>query len=119
MNKPLALIVEDDMDLSLIFSEALQAAQFEVEIISDGSRASNRLKEVLPAVVVLDLHLPGLSGEALLAQIRADERLNDVRVIIATADPVMGEELAGTADLVLIKPVSFNQLRDLATRLKK
>lgn len=119
MSKPFALIVEDDMDLSLIFSEALQAAQFEVEIISDGGQASARLKEVQPSVVVLDLHLPHVTGEELLNQIRADERLNEARVIIATADPIMGEALAGTADLVLIKPISFNQLRDLATRLKK
>ena len=118
MNAPLALVIEDDVDLSLIFSEALQAAQFEVEIISDGGQASTRLKDVLPVVVVLDLHLPNLSGEALLTQIRADARLAAARVIIATADPVMGEALAGSADLVLIKPISFTQLRDLALRLK-
>lgn len=119
MNKSLALVIEDDMDLSLIFSEALQAAGFEVEIISDGGQASARLKEVAPSVVVLDLHLPHVSGEELLQQIRDDARLNDARVILATADPVMGEALAGSADLVLIKPISFNQLRDLATRLKQ
>jgi hypothetical protein len=38
-------------------------------------------------------------------------------VVIATADPQMADELQDRSDLVLLKPVSFNQLRDLAARL--
>jgi hypothetical protein len=38
-------------------------------------------------------------------------------VVIATADAQMGENLRGEADLVLIKPITFTQLRDLTFRL--
>ena len=113
----LALIIEDDEDLSEIFGQALIAANYEVEIIRDGATALNRLKEVLPVVVVLDMHLPHVAGNVLLNQIRADQRLEKTRVVVATADAQMGESLRGIADLVLIKPITFTQLRDLSSRL--
>lgn len=63
------------------------------------------------------MHLPNVSGNILLKQIRADERLKKTRVVVATADAQMGESLRGEADLVLIKPITFTQLRDLSFRL--
>ena len=117
MSSKFALIIEDDIDLSTIFSEALKAAGFKTEIIRDGMAAVERLKTAVPDVVVLDLHLPNVSGDELLTQIRSDARLHDTRVIVSTADPRMADPLQEIADLVLIKPISFSQLRDLAKRL--
>jgi len=113
----LAYIIEDDEDLSSIFSEALLAADYEVETIINGATASQRLKEGSPHLVLLDLHLPGMAGDELLAQIRADGRLEKTIVLIATADARMGDAYHGIADHILIKPISFTQLRDLTQRL--
>ena len=118
MNKPSALIVEDDYDISIIFAQALRAAGFETQIIRSGDTAVMWLSSTAPDVVVLDLHLPRVSGIEILSQIRADPRLAGTRVIIATADDRKAEILREEADLVLVKPVSFSQLRDLALRLK-
>ena len=118
MTDSLGLIIEDDADQAAIFAEALHLAELETEIIVDGGVAAARLKEVVPKVVVLDLHLPHISGEILLRQIRSTPALAQTRVIIATADPVMAEGLSQEADLVLIKPVGFSQLRDFALRMK-
>ena len=118
MSNPLALIIEDDKDLARIFSEALLQAAFETEIIRDGQAALDRLAEVTPMVVVLDLHLPRVSGEEILRQIRADERLAETRVMIATADSQMAQNLCDDADVVLLKPVSFEQLYFLAGRMR-
>jgi DNA-binding response OmpR family regulator len=112
-----ALIIEDDYDASIIFAEALQAAGFETEIIRSGDKALVRLAVTTPDVVVLDLHLPHVAGTDILRQIRADVRLAETRVIVATADPRLADTLQDEADLVLIKPIGFGQLRDLATRL--
>ncbi len=116
--KPLALIIEDDRKQATIFDQALQMAEFETEIIRDGKAALERLAVTVPVLVVLDLHLPYVSGDDVLRQIRADERLAKTRVILATADPRMAEPLQEESDLVLLKPISFSQLRDLATRLR-
>ncbi len=115
---PLALVIEDDVDLAAIFAEALQAAQFTTEIIADGAAAQTRLHEVIPQLVVLDLHLPQVSGEILLRQIRSTPALAGIKVVITSADPFTADLLSPDSDLVLIKPVSFSQLRDLAQRLR-
>lgn len=117
MNKPLALIVEDDGRLATIFAEALRKADYDPEIVSDGRVAQARLREVIPTLILLDLHLPHISGNELLREIRADARFKESIIVLATADAIMAEELRAEADLVLLKPISFNQLRDLAARL--
>jgi CheY-like chemotaxis protein len=60
--------------------------------------------------------MPDIDGNIILAQIRADERLSAVNVILATADAVFAQALQSQAELVLLKPVSFSQLTDLASR---
>ena len=118
MTYSLALIIEDDPDLSTIFAEALRGAEFETEIVRDGNSALNRLEDIVPNVVVLDLHLPHVSGKDILQHIRDDSRLNETKVILATADASMADTLESMADLVLLKPISFGQLRNLAARLR-
>lgn len=118
MNKTTALIVEDDPTLSTIFSQALQAAGYETAVALDGLSALAYLKESTPDVIILDLHLPGVSGEDILLSIRSSERLKDSKVIIASANHQMARRLEPNAELVLIKPVSFHQLRLLSARLR-
>lgn len=115
--KPFALIVEDAPELLDIFNVALLQAGFHTELISDGKQALERLTIVTPDVVVLDLHLPGASGKTILEKIRATHKLDDTKVILTTADHLVANTLQDVADLVLIKPISFTQLRDLAARL--
>jgi two-component system response regulator BaeR len=116
MTKPLALIVEDDIPLSRIFSLALQT-NYETEVIGNGDATLERLKQVAPAIVLLDLNLPGTPGRVILSAIREDPRLNKTNVILCTADERQADALNSEADIVLLKPVSPAQLRDLASRL--
>ena len=116
---PLALVIEDDPEQQNIFSQAIKMAGFSVEVIDDGQKAMDRLAEVVPHLIVLDLHLPTVSGDEILRHIRADEGLASVSVILATADPLLAETMSAESDLILLKPISFIQLRDLATRLRQ
>lgn len=117
MTNPLAFVVEDDPQLSQIFTITLSES-FEVEAITDGAQALVRLSEVVPHLVVLDINLPGASGAQILHSIRADPRMAATRVILATANSRHADELQDKADIVLLKPVSITQLRDFAERLK-
>lgn len=116
----LALIIEDDEDLASIFAEALRGIDYEVEHVADGRLAEERLRSGTPPyLILLDMHLPHVSGGDLLTNIiKKDERLSKTLVIITTADARMGETYGDQADFVLIKPISFVQLRDLTARLK-
>lgn len=113
-----AMVVEDDPDIATIFRAALKDAGFEVETFLDSEKALARLGDHSPDVVVLDMHMPIVSGAELLQYIRSDERLAATRVIIATADHQLAESLHNEVDLALLKPVSYSQIRDLAMRLK-
>jgi DNA-binding response OmpR family regulator len=115
----LALVIEDDRDQSFIFAEALRAAGFEAEVVRDGKAALTRLETSTPALVVLDLHMPHVLGRDLLYYIRSDTRLAGTRVILATGDHQLAQSIQGEADMVLLKPVGFDQLRDLASRMHR
>jgi DNA-binding response OmpR family regulator len=115
---PLALIIEDDDKLSAIYAEALRQANFETVIISDGAAALAQMRVLAPALIILDLHLPHTAGDEILRQIRQDEKLTRAHVVVTTADTVAAAAVQDQADLVMIKPISVLQLRDLARRIR-
>jgi CheY-like chemotaxis protein len=117
--RPLALIIEDNEDQNLVFSTAMKKAGYDTESILDGGMAMNRLSKVTPAVVILDLHVPGVDGGRLLREIRNDASIHKAIVIIVSADAAFAANLQSQADLVLLKPVSFSQLSLLASRFIK
>jgi DNA-binding response OmpR family regulator len=117
MKEMSALIIEDDHDISFLFSQALKAAGFKCEVALSGDEALERLAVTRPDVVVLDLHLPRVAGTDILHQIRADERLEGTRVLVVTAHPSMARTIDNEADLVMLKPVGFRQIRDLVSTL--
>lgn len=115
----LALIIEDDIDLANIFAEALRGVGYEVEQLADGKVAQERLKSgSVPFLILLDMHLPHVSGGDLLTSLKQDPRFAPTMIIITTADARMGEAYSDQVDFVLVKPISFVQLRDLTGRLK-
>lgn len=117
MTSPFVLIVEDDARLSEIFSLTLQASGYDTECVRDGAVALQRLAEVAPDLVVLDLHLPNVAGPEILSHMRAEARLEQVRILFVTADERLAETLNDRHSLTLLKPISPEQLRTLAARM--
>ena len=117
-SKPLALIVEDEDQLADIFTQAMKLADFETQTIADGQKAIEALSNLNPAVVILDLYLPGASGDKVLAYIRNETRLEKEIVVLTTFDSLLADNLREQSDFVLLKPVSFSQLRDLGIQLR-
>ncbi len=116
--KPAVFIIEDNDSLIDIFTQAMKSAGFEIETSSNGLEAVDRLSRIKPDVIILDLYLPGISGDKILTYIRKDPRLRDAKVILTTFDSMLAEEYRDLCDYVLLKPVGFSQLRDLGTHLK-
>jgi CheY-like chemotaxis protein len=90
---------------------------FNVESVLDGQLALTRLAVIKPIVVVLDLHLPNISGQEILRNIRSDERLAKTLVVAITADLSAAEEVRAEADLVLTKPFKPSILSKAIARL--
>jgi len=116
--KPLVFIIEDDDQLADIFTQAMKLAGFEAQTITDGQEAIDALSHLDPAVVILDLYLPGASGDKVLAFIRNESRIQKVTVVLTTFDSLIADNLREQSDFVLLKPVSFSELRDLGVRLR-
>lgn len=114
MATPFAFIVEDDPLVAELFQRALQDAGYQAEILESGHKAQARLVFTSPDLILLDLHLPNLSGEVVLRQVRGQQRLERTRILVATGDREAAQGFADLADEVLIKPVGYEQLRQLA-----
>ncbi len=114
--QPIALVIEDNEDLNAIFSSALEKAGYIVHSVFDGAAAKELLADLVPSIITLDLHMPGMNGEQVLSYIRSQPRLDGVRVIVATADPRAADAMHVQPELVLLKPISFSQLTQLASR---
>jgi PleD family two-component response regulator len=112
------LIVDDDKDTAGLFKAVLSQIGFQCEIVLNARAALDYLASHVPDMVLLDLRLGiEISGEDILFQIRSNPRFAATRVIVITAYPAIGDTVAGLADLVLIKPIEVDQLRQLAGRL--
>ncbi len=87
------LIVEGDEDLRYALAGLVHDHGFEVTAAPDGVTALHLLRSApLPALVLLDTHLPRLSGLSVLTAIRADPKLATVRVVSMSTDPATRPE---------------------------
>ena len=117
MAKPFVLIIEDDPKLAVIYQTALQQVGFDTDLDADGNQYIAKLSTVNPALIILDLHMPFVSGVDILRQIRSDKRLTNIPVIVTTADLYLAKTIQGQAEEILIKPVSIARLRETVLRL--
>lgn len=115
-----AFVVEDNKDIAELYRTSLRMIGYETECVHDGKIALERLEDVTPDLIILDMNLPHVSGHYLYKKIRASARLDDVPVIISTANRIAAETLAGNLgerDHLLVKPISPKQLHDLISKL--
>src|SRR5438093_3750668 len=108
--KPTLLIVEDDRRIAVLVAKNLEAAGFACHIAPDGDQALSEFDRLKPALVVLDLGLPGLSGIEVTRRLRRD---GQVPILMLTArsteaDKVLGLEVG--ADDYLAKPFGTSEL---------
>jgi DNA-binding response OmpR family regulator len=116
MDKRVAFIIEDNVELGYIYAAALEMANFKVERLIDGQSAVDRLDTAIPDLIVLDMNLPYVSGQQIYQRLRQDRRFDNTPIIIATANSLLAETLPSQLtgqDCLLIKPVSPSKLREL------
>ncbi len=105
------LIVEDDPHILLGLEEVLRSDGFEVAVCSRGDRALEVVGKQRPAMIVLDVMLPGLSGYDVCKQLRAKKVATPILMLTAKGqeiDKVVGLELG--ADDYVTKPFGVREL---------
>jgi CheY-like chemotaxis protein len=107
------LVVDDERDIRDAISELLEDEGYEVEEAGDGAEALNKARVCHPAVVLLDLMMPGMNGWEFRARQRGDPELKEIPVIVVSAlDKVAGVDAAG----YLQKPFDLDDLLSAVRR---
>lgn len=110
MIKQLVLVVEDEESIQTVIRTYLESAGFRVACVDDGQEALNKLHELDPTLVILDLNLPGMDGMEVAARMR---ELSEVYILMLTARSEEADRVAGLrigADDYLVKPFSPREL---------
>ncbi len=107
------LVVEDDKDIAALIGRYLSKAGYTTEVVNSGADVVPRVRQDPPALLILDLMLPGVSGLQICSALRAEPTTSAVPIIMLTArgeeaDRVLGLELG--ADDYVTKPFSPNEL---------
>jgi DNA-binding response OmpR family regulator len=103
------LIADDESAMRLLVNATIESDSYKVVEADDGDEAWALIKKHRPAVVLLDVQMPGLTGLEILASIKSDPSLSGVRVILMTARALEADRIAGMAagaDFYLTKPFS-------------
>ncbi len=105
------LIVDDDVPWSETAAGALREAGFEVHLAHNGDQGAALLEREPPSVVILDVHIPGLSGLELLHQFRQRDSFTPV-VMVSGDDQaaIQDRAISEGASAFLRKPVSLSLL---------
>ncbi|SFW32505.1 ATP-binding protein [Chitinophaga sancti] len=119
LNAAAILIIEDDKMSQMILTRFLSSLGSRVTVAGNGVEGMLLGRASKPDIIILDAHIPGMSGMDTLTQIREDDVLKNVPVIIASGDAFNGasEEMinAGANDY-LVKPIEFKALHATLTK---
>ena len=114
---PLALVIDDNEDIAFLVVKALQMDGFEAQMVTVATEAMQWIADTRPDVIFLDLQMPEVTGADILRAIRNDSALSHTKVIVITANHYMIPSVEPLADYIMMKPVSIQQLTDLANRI--
>ena len=108
------LVVDDDKDILELVAFRLERAGYDVLTAENGEQALALARESQPALVVLDVMMPSMTGYDVVEALRADDRTRDVPVIMLTArvqDADVSRGFDAGADDYIRKPFSPQELR--------
>src|SRR5690349_2038016 len=117
--RPRILVVDDTADIAVLVTRVLEEAEFDVVTASGGSAALAALQEQRPDALVLDVHMPELTGWEVLTRIRSDPALKDLPVVMCTvraSDEDRRQAADLGADLYVTKPFALSDLVESVRR---
>ena len=120
MSVPLILIVEDDLNSRKLLRDVLGMVGFETIEAATAEEGVRLALDRVPALILMDIRLPGISGIEALRQLRNDARTRGIPVVAGTASVMQtqtAETLGAGFDAMEPKPVSVDALLATVRRL--
>ena len=113
------LIADDEPNILISLEFLMKREGYEVHVARDGPEALAAIQRERPALVLLDVMMPGKTGFEVCAAVRADEALAGVKILMLTAkgrDTDVAQGLGVGADGYMTKPFST---KELAARVRE
>jgi two-component system cell cycle response regulator DivK len=110
---PYILVVDDNADNLYVLTHMLERHGYTVRGVTDGRAALSAAGEAGPALILLDIRLPGFSGYEVVAALRRQPGLVDIPVIAVTAHAMPGDREAAIAagcNGYMTKPIDVHEL---------
>jgi len=110
---PKILVIEDTENNRIIISRRLKSKGHEVHLREDAEQGILAARELLPALILMDIGLPGMDGWSACRALRADPVTAGIPIIALTAHAMAGDRenaLASGCDDYETKPIDFNAL---------
>ena len=114
------LIADDKPTNRELIRTVIESLGYEVSEANDGVEAVRVARETSPDVIILDLHMPGLDGFGVLAELRRDQAFSRTPIMALTASAMQGDRqraLDAGFDSYISKPVPLPLLREEVVRL--
>lgn len=120
------LLVEDSLVFARIAIDALQKGRIQHRLtwLNDGAEALRFLRRLgkyelapRPDLLLLDLKLPGMNGQELLAEVRADEELKSLPVVVMTGEGEKAQLGELTVEAFLTKPLDLPKFIEIINKL--
>lgn len=109
-DQPLALIIDDEPSSIELLRRILERSGYAIHIATDGTAGAQAAREVVPDLILLDLNLPLLDGWSVLDQLRQEEQLETVPIVVISVDDRKRLSLEKGASDHLVKPVAMDEL---------
>ncbi len=110
------LLVEDDANQGLLYQQELEAEGYEVDLVTNGREAVDKVEEALPDLVVMDIRMPGMDGIEAMGRVLSEH--NKLPVILNTAYASYTDNfLTWSADAYVIKSSDLTELKDTIKKL--
>jgi len=110
------LVVEDDPNIRDLLTDVLTDEGYNVVAAASGGEALGALSTIWPDLMTLDLNLPDLTGEWVLAKLREQTDMRKPPVVIITAKLKIAPEVRTMADAIVPKPFELGELLDTIHR---
>lgn len=111
--RPVVMVVEDDGFARTLVGRALDPLAWETVFAVDGAAALAQLRRHRPDIILMDIHLPGLDGVALMQQVKASPHLAAIPVVMMTGDAckaALVRSMEAGAAAFLVKPFTRESL---------
>ena len=111
------LVIDDDADIREMMKIVLEADGYQVNVAADGVEALEQLKGgSRPALIILDLMMPGLDGEQFVKQVRTGV-FADVPIVVLSGHSAAERKADELNAICLMKPVEVDELLKTVERL--